>query len=298
MELSISPPAYVLPPHPFQASFQSFIKAHPGSLPLYFIITATQGALLDFETVCLLPHGLRAALHAAQQQQVDTQQAAKMVNSAVIALQHGWQWLMTGLGTQLTHEQEADPAAPHNRALAAWLQQGLVDDLRRASQRGCQMALHTLMKITGCFEASSRPAPPELQRAVADCMLDPQHARMVVSELARASEALGEPRPGPGVEAVQLEQLQQRVGAVGLEAAKFVAALRMSRHRRGEVLAGPIGRELRRLARYHKDGRIMAGLMGRSTPHVMMLASAVTSAAALCGELSAEGERQLKEMMF
>jgi hypothetical protein len=72
----------------------------------------------------------------------------------------------------------------------------------------------------------------------------------------------------------------------------------MSSHRRGEVLAGPIGRELRRLARYHNDGRVMAALMGLSTPPVTMLASAVTNAAALCGVLSAEEEAQLKAMMF
>jgi hypothetical protein len=63
--------------------------------------------------VRLLPHGLRAALHAAQQQQLaDPEHADKMLNAALVALHLGWKWLMMAMG-MTTHEKEAETRPRH-----------------------------------------------------------------------------------------------------------------------------------------------------------------------------------------
>ncbi len=129
--------------------------------------------------------------------------------------------------------------------------------MQQAAQLGCsKQAMNLLYLMVGYYDNRRVQPDPELQRAVVDGMLDPQHARNVASELAAASELLEAPRAGSG-----LQELQQQAGisTTAGRASSAVTALRMSSHRRREVLAGPIGRELRRLARFHDDIRIING---------------------------------------
>jgi hypothetical protein len=240
--------------------------AHPDLVGLYSMLDNTLvDALAQPEAAALLPRGLHAVLQlvGGRIEQPSALELRHMLFATIRALSQCFSPdLAPDMGPSSSSSSSSSMQAI-TRVAGQWVQQGVLEDLKQAAGLASREAPLTLAQVAVAVGRDMPAAPC----ALVDCLLEhPQQLERLSAAAGKVADALD----GPGPLTDHSEPIRM--------SAPLIRALQLAAPgpRLQQLLAGPLGQQLRRIGRHQGDARLRSNLLV-----AVMFGSAVAGAAVL-----------------